>query len=246
MLSVKIGHYHPSLENSFVNTIQTLKKDDPLTPLLVVAPTNWMLNRLQERLAQGHDASFMNISFTNFSVLANEICRRSGIDVGQVIQQPVIYESIIAGLLKKHTPQGSLFENVQSLPAIAKALFRVVQDLTDANVQADDLKEAVQEGFVEGMEIQKLHEVMHLYDMFQQRLKTLNISHYSDVFRTATPCIQDSGFLKGFKHILAYGFYDLTGVEQDFFGEIFRTYPTILFLPYQKKRAAFSYVKPFF
>lgn len=246
MLSVKIGHYHPSLENSFVNTIQTLKKDDPLTPLLVVAPTNWMLNRLQERLAQGHDASFMNISFTNFSVLANEICRRSGIDVGQVIQQSVIYESIIAGLLKKHTPHGSLFENVQSLPAIAKALFRVVQDLTDANVQVDDLKEAVQEGFVEGMEIQKLHEVMHLYDMFQQRLKTLNISHYSDVFRTATPCVQDSGFLKGFKHILAYGFYDLTGVEQDFFGEIFRTYPTILFLPYQKKRAAFSYVKPFF
>lgn len=246
MLSVKIGHYHPSLENSFVNTIQTLKKDDPLTPLLVVAPTNWMLNRLQERLAQGHDTSFMNISFTNFSVLANEICRRSGIEVGQVIQQPVIYESIIAGLLKQHTPQGSLFENVQSLPAIAKALFQVVQDLTDANVQVNDLKEAVQEGFVEGMEIQKLHEVIHLYDMFQQRLKTLNISHHADVFRTATPCVQDSGFLRGFKHILAYGFYDLTGVEQDFFGEIFRTCPVILFLPYQKKHTAFSYVKPFF
>lgn len=246
MLSVKIGHYHPSLENSFVNTIQLLKKDDPLTPLVVVAPTSWMLNRLQERLVDGHNTSFINISFMNFSVLANEICMRSEIDVGQIIQQPVIYESVIAGLLKRHTPQGSLFKNGQPLPAIARALFRVIQDLTDANVQINDLKEAVQEGFVEGIEIQKLQEVIHLYDMFRQRLKTLNISHYSDVFRMATACIPDSEYLKGFNHILAYGFYDLTGAEQDFFGEIFRTYPTILFLPYQKKHAAFSYVKPFF
>lgn len=246
MLSVKIGHYHPFLENSFVNTIQTLKENDPLAPLAVVAPTNWMLNRLQERLVQEYDASFMNISFMNFSVFANEICRRSGIDVGQIIQQPVIYESIIAGLLKQHTTQESLFKNVQSLPALAKALFQVIQDLIDANVQVDDLKEAVREGFVEGMEIQKLHGVIHLHNLFCRKLKTLNISHYSDVFRTATACIPDSEFLQGFNRILAYGFYDLTGVEQDFFGEIFRTYPAILFLPYQKKHPAFSYVKPFF
>src|SRR5574337_1614538 len=96
------------------------------------------------------------------------------------------------------------------------------------------------------MEIQKLHGVIHLFDMFNQTLKTLNISHYSDVYRMATACVPDSEFLGGFKHIFAYGFYDLTGVEQDFFGEIFRTYPTTLFLPYQKKHAAFSYVKPFF
>ena len=100
MLSVKIGQYHPSLENSFVNTIQTLKKDGPLTPLAVVAPTNWMLNRLQERLVMRQDASpgsrytktsFMNISFMNFYVFASEICRRSGADVGQIVLQSVVY-----------------------------------------------------------------------------------------------------------------------------------------------------------
>lgn len=246
MLSVKIGHYHPALENSFVNTIQTLKENDPLAPLAVVAPTNWMLNRLQERLVQEHNASFMNISFMNFSVFANEICRRSGINTGQIIQQPVIYESIIAGLLKQYTTQESFFKNVQSLPALAKALFQVIQDLIDANVRVDDLKEAVREGFVEGMEIQNLHGVVHLHNMFCRKLKTLNMSHYSDVFRMATACVPDSGFLNGFDRILAYGFYDLTGVEQDFFGEIFRTYPAILFLPYQRKHPAFSYVKPFY
>lgn len=280
MLAVKIGHYHPSLENSFVNTIQTVKKDDPLTPLAVVAPTNWMINRLQERLVQEQDASFLNISFMNFSVLAKEICRRSGIDVGQIIQQSVIYENIIAGLLKQHiatihnqisppcewgdeegiknTPKkesltdeanllcNHLFKNVQSLTALAKALYQVIQDITDANVRVDDLKESVREGFVGGMEVQKLQGVIYLFDMFRQRLKSLNISHYSDVFRMATACVQDSEFLKGFQHILAYGFYDLTGVEQDFFREIFKAYPTILFLPYRKKHPAFAYVKPFF
>ena len=57
MLSVKIGQYYPSLEDSFVETIKTLKKDDPLAPLAVVAPTNLMLNRLQERLVRGKGIS---------------------------------------------------------------------------------------------------------------------------------------------------------------------------------------------
>ncbi|MDO8141520.1 MAG: hypothetical protein Q6358_08480, partial [Candidatus Brocadiales bacterium] len=126
MLSVKIGQYHPSLENSFVNTIQTLKKDDPLATVAVVAPTNWMLNRLQERLVMEQDAtpgsrytgtSFMNISFTNFYVFASEICRRSGADVGQIVRQPAVYEYLIAGLLKQHTHLEPLVKNVQSLPA---------------------------------------------------------------------------------------------------------------------------------
>ena len=255
MLSVKIGQYHPSLENSFVNTIQTLKKDDPLTPLAVVAPTNWMLNRLQERLVMRQDASpgsrytktsFMNISFMNFYVFASEICRRAGADVGQIVRHSVVYEYLIAGLLKQHTRGEPLFKNVQSLPALAGSLYQVIQDLADANVHIDSLKEAVKEGFIEGAEVQKLNGVINLYDLFKQKLKNLHISHYADVYHLAASCVQDSKFLKNFKYILAYGFYDLTGVEQDFFGEIFRSHPTMLFLPYQKKHPSFAYVKPFF
>ncbi|KAB2835774.1 MAG: hypothetical protein F9K48_03545 [Candidatus Brocadia sp.] len=246
MLSVKTGPYHPSLEDSFVETIQALKREDPLAPLAVVVPTNWMLHRLQERLVQGNDASFLNITCMNFSALAKEICRLSGVDAGQIIQQSVIYESVITGLLKRRALQESLFKNAQSLPALSKALFQVIQDLIDANVHLDVMQEAVREGFVEGVEIQKLYGIMHLFDTFRQRLKTLHISHYSDVYRMAAACVPDSAFLRGFQQILAYGFYDLTGVEQDFFGEIFKHHPTILFLPYQKKHPAFVYVKPFF
>src|SRR3990167_2333349 len=255
MLSVKIGQYHPSLEDSFVNTIQTLKKDDSLTPLAVVAPTNWMLNRLQERLVMGQDATpgsrytetgFMNISFMDFSVFASEICRRSGADVGQIVWQPAVYEYLIAGLLKQHTHGEPLFKNVQSLPALARSLYQVIKDLADANIHIDSIKEAIKEGFVAGAEIQKLNGVISLYDLFKQKLKRLPISHDADVYERAASCVQDSKFLKGFKYILAYGFYDLTGVEQDFFGEIFKSYPAVLFLPYQKKHPSFGYVKPFF
>ncbi|MBI2469666.1 MAG: exodeoxyribonuclease V subunit gamma [Planctomycetes bacterium] len=255
MLSVNIGPYHPSLENAFVNTVQALKKDDPLAPLAVVAPTNWMLNRLQERLVLEQDDSpdlrrtgmgFMNISFMNFYVFANEICRRSGAEVGQIVRQPVVYEYLIAGLLRQHTFSESIFKNVQSLPALARSLYQVIQDLADANVHIDDLKEAVKEGFVEGAEVQKLSGVINLYDLFTQKLKGINISNDADVYHLAASCVQDSKFLKNFKYILAYGFYDLTGVEQDFFGEIFRHLPTTLFIPYRKKHPSFAYVKPFF
>ena len=94
MLSVKTGQYHPSLENSLIDTIKSFKKDDPLTPLLVVSPTNWMLSRLQERVSQETTAC-INIHFMNFYALANEICRWSGIDIRRVFKQSFLYECIV-------------------------------------------------------------------------------------------------------------------------------------------------------
>jgi len=255
MLSVKIGHYHPSLEDSFVNTIHTLKNDDPLAPIAVVAPTHWMLQRLQERLMLEQvafpdlspaGACFMNISFMDFSVLAGEICRRAGLGTGHIVRQQVVYEHIIAGLLQHHTLDEPLFKNIQSLPSLARALYQAVQDLTDADIQTDSLREAIGEGFIEGAEIQKLNGVINVYELFKQKLKGLPISHDADVYERAAACAHDSKFLKGFKYLLAYGFYDLTGVEQDFFGEVFRACSTILFMPYQKKHPAFAYGKPFY
>lgn len=246
MLSVHIGEYHPSLEYSFVNTIQTLKKDDPFTPLAVVAPTNLVLTRLQKLLVHGQADPPVNVSFMNFSILASEICRWSGTDTGQIIQQPIIYEYLIEGLLKEQKLRESLFKNTQSLSALARALFQTLQDLLHANVDAGALEEAVREGFVESHEISRVYGIVRIYRMFKQKLRTLNISSYSGLYHLATGSVQDSKFLKGFRHILVYGFYDLTGSQQDFFEEIFRSYPTIVFMPYQKKHKAFSYIKPFF
>ncbi len=246
MLSVKIGKFHPSLENSLVNTIQTLKKDDPFIPLAVVAPTNLMLTRLQKLLVQEQVTPLINVSFMNFYILASEICRQSGTDAGQIVQQPIVYEYLIEGLLKQQKLHEALFKSAQSQSALARALFQTLQDLIHANVDADGLKEAIREGLVESHETKKLFGIAHIYSMFKQKLKTLNISSYSGIYQLAAASVPDSGFLKSFRYILVYGLYDLTGAQQDFFEEIFRSYPTILFIPYQKKHEAFSYIKPFF
>ena len=84
-----------------------------------------------------------------------------------------MYEYLIAGLLKQHTHGEPLFKNVQSLPALAKYLYQVIQDLADANVHIDSVKEAIKEGFVEGAEIQKLNGVISLYDLFKQKIREL-------------------------------------------------------------------------
>ncbi len=255
MLSVKIGQYHPSLEDSFVKTIHAIKKDDPLASIAIITPSNLMLQRLQKRLALGpqtssttphKEACFMNVSFMDFFTLASEINKWAGIEPGRLIRQSFVYESIIEGLLRQDALAGTPFKQAQSPHALARALFQVVQDLDDANVHVDDLKAIIKEGFVDGPEAQKIYGIAQLYDLYRQRLRALQISHYSDVYLTATACAPQSQFLEGFTAILVYGFYDLTGVEEDFFREIFRAHPAILFLPYQKGNPAFSYVKPFF
>ncbi|MEK6729227.1 MAG: hypothetical protein AABY76_04280, partial [Planctomycetota bacterium] len=255
MLSVKIGQYHPSLEDSFVATIHAIKKDDPLASIAVITPSNLMLQRLQKRLVLGtkttstlphNETCFMNVSFMDFFTLASEINKWAGIEPGRLIRQSFVYESIIEGLLRQDALAGTPFKQAQSPHALARALFQVVQDLDDANVHVDDLKAIIKEGFVDGPEAQKIYGIAHLYDLYRQRLRDLQISHYPDVYFTATACAPQSPFLEGFTAILAYGFYDLTGVEEDFFREVFRSHPSTLFLPYQKGNPSFLYVKPFF
>jgi len=255
MLSVKIGQYHPALEDSFVETVHVIKKGDPLAPIAVVTPSNLMLQQLQKRLVLGtkttsappqHETCFMNVSFMDFFTLASEINKWAGIEPGRLIRQSFVYESIIEGLLRQDALAGTPFNQAQSPHALARALFQVVQDLDDANVHVDDLKAIIKEGFVDGPEAQKIYGIAHLYDLYRQRLRNLQISHYPDVYLTATACAPQSPFLEGFTAILAYGFYDLTGVEEDFFREIFRSHPSTLFLPYQKGNPSFLYVKPFF
>lgn len=255
MLSVKIGQYHPSLEDSFVATIHAIKRDDPLAPIAVITPSNLMLQRLQKRLVLGTQTSsippqnetcFMNVSFMDFFTLASEINTWAGMELGRLIRQSFVYESIIEGLLRQGVLAGTPFKQAQSPHALARALFQVVQDLDDANVHVDDLKAIIKEGFVDGPDAQKIYGIAHLYDLYRQRLRDLQISHYSDVYLTATACAPHSLFLEGFTAILAYGFYDLTGVEEDFFREVFRLHPSTLFLPYQKGNPSFFYVKPFF
>ncbi len=255
MLSVKIGQYHPALEDSFVATIHAIKKDDPLAPIAVITPSNLMLQRLQKRLVLGtqtastppqHESCFMNVSFMDFFTFAGEINKWAGIESGRLIRQSFVYESIIEGLLRQDALAGTPFKQAQSPHALARALFQVVQDLDDANVHVDDFKAIIKEGFVDGPEAQKIYGIARLYDLYRQRLRDLQISHYSDVYLTATSCAPQSPFLAGFTAILAYGFYDLTGVEEDFFREVFRSHPSTLFLPYQKGNPSFFYVKPFF
>lgn len=255
MLSVKIGQYHPALEDSFVAAVHAIKKDDPLASIAVITPSNLMLQRLQKRLVLGtkttltpphNETCFMNVSFMDFFTLASEINKWAGIAPGRLIRQSFVYESIIEGLLRQDALAGTPFQQAQSPHALARALFLVAQDLDDANVHVDDLKAIIKEGFVDGSEAQKIYGIARLYDLYRQRLRALQISHYSDVFLTAAACAPQSLFLEGFTAILAYGFYDLTGVEEDFFREVFRSYPSTLFLPYQKGNPSFFYVKPFF
>ncbi|MCF6150031.1 MAG: hypothetical protein E3K37_15375 [Candidatus Kuenenia sp.] len=246
MLSIKIGQYHPSLENSFVDTLLTTKKEDPFAPIAVVAPTNYMLEHLQARLVKKHDASLLNVFFLNFYLLAEEICRNAKKDAGHILRESFIYERLITKLVEQEMQRTPSFKNVTSPSSIARSIFHAMQDLADANVNADDLKASVKEHIVDGADIQKLSDVSRLFSLFQTTLKSLNISHYSNLYYAATKCVPDSEYLGKFKHILAYGFYDLTGVEQDFFSEIFRYYPTILFLPYKNNHSAFTYVKYFY
>ncbi len=246
MLTLKYGLYHPDLENSFVETLSTLKKKDPWTPLLVIAPSSWILTHLKELLTLEHNISLLNVTFLNFHQLNRRIIEESDSTDQITIEGKEFYEYLLKFLLEKQFSTSPALGKLLHMPGLTSSLYQCLLDIKDAGIDPKQAIEAIDERFVSREDVVKLKEVFKLYYFYEELLKKLKIRDRSDLIRLAGELTLKSAFLKRFKHILAYGFYDLTGLQTDWFQSIFQKYPTTYFMPYIKDHTSFHFAEDFF
>jgi ATP-dependent helicase/nuclease subunit B len=238
MLEVVYGSFH-ELEAAFAEKVRSLKASEPLAPVLVAAPSRRVADRLEKLLAVELGRSYLAVEFATFHSLASAVAVKSGRLDRPVFSDALFYDKLVDKLLsERRDPHRGRWRGLSS------AMRSSIKDLADAGVDAAAVLEQYREGlFGEDADLGRLLE---LYEAYEKATGSLGVLPGSSLVKLAAEAAPESEWLRSFRAVLYYGFYDLTGLQADFFESVAKHHPSTLFYPYRRKDVSFAFADRFF
>lgn len=246
VLSVLYGPFH-ELEPAFAERLKELIQAHPAGPIAVVAPSRALADRLERLLAIEEGLPLLGVEFHTFHSLAAGLVEEAGGAPGRVVTDPAFHDRLMDQLLDQEGAASAVFRGGIRPKALASAVRSSVRDLIDAGVDAGELDEYFGAELVkEPRERENLSALLRLLRAYEQRLNELGIVTGSGLTRFATETATASAKLNGFAEIIYYGFYDLTGLQLEFFEAVTGAHPSVLYFPYVKGHPAFRFADALF
>lgn len=233
------AHY-PSLEKSFIRFVRGRRKN-PLEPWLVVCASSFLAQRLAGVLAQENGA-VANIRFITGSALLRMLDAEQGPALPEFPQ-----DNLRDFLLKDILTEAGL-DRYPVSRGFVHALKSSLRDLADSLAEPDVLEEHLNSTSdpVLSQESQRFGWLVRVYRRFNEREAQISgYRTYQEMFERALNGVETSSFLQGFKQIVFYGFYDMTGRQLELARRILSAYPAAVFAPYTK-HAAYRFAQKFF
>ncbi len=233
------AHY-PSLEKSFVRFVRS-RRNSPLEPWLVVCASSFLAQRLSGLLARENGA-VANIHFLTGSALLRTLDAEHGPALPEFPQ-----DNLRDFLLKDILTEPGLNRYPVSR-GFVHALKSSLRDLADSLADPDVLEEHLQSSSdpVLSQEADRFGWLIRVYRRFNEReAQTPGYRPYQEMFERALDGVEKSVFLREFKQIVFYGFYDMPGRQLELVSRIFSTHPAAVFAPY-KKHSAYRFAQKFF
>jgi hypothetical protein len=210
------SHFHPGLEEAFVEELSAAKKNDPLRELTVVCSSNLVSYHLQRTVAS-RVGSCMNVRFLTMVDLARRLApgsRQLPAGADQIVLADVAGSAI--------PDDGGYFSAAKRTPGFARALSGTITDLREAGLSPEDLR------LPGGRGAAKLRELEGLYAAYVGKLEASGLVDAAGLMTKAAEC---AGERASDTPIFFYGFYDLNGVQKRLVSAICEARPAILFVP---------------
>ena len=225
-----LGPFHPDLENAFVDEISKYKQADLLCPLLILTPSDMLRRRLKILLSRERRLSLLNVHLLTFHQLSLRLQDESGATPPEP-RSDLFLEEALRQIIRTRQPGAEPFAGIEERAGGCAALWQTLRDLRDGWVDPMVSLEALGEGHFSRRASERTSQLLVLLRTFQQFCRQQKIADSSDSNRNAIERAPSSSFLKQFRQVFYYGFYDLTQIQVDFFHAIARHYPTTLFFP---------------
>lgn len=226
MLRVIHGSFD-ALEPAFIDALKALRGKT----VAVVTPSRLLADRLQRLAAVEHGLSLLGVHFHTFFSLAQAVVSEEP-PKARLIADPVFHDRLVDQLLGARI----------NARGVAPAMRSSVRDLIDAGVSLETLRQY----FSEDEKLADAENLLRLADAYENRLDSLGIMSPSGLTRLAASRVEGSAVLEKFSEVLYYGFYDLTGLQLEFFEAVTSRCGSRLFFPYRKDHPAFRFAQDFF
>lgn len=245
MLKVFSGPFE-ALEDAFAARVAELRPRIGDAPLLVVAPSRALADRLERLLSVEKGLPLLGVHFHTFHSLAAAIVEDGGFPDGALVSDPLFHDAVVDQALDE-APSLGIAKELRPR-ALAAAVRASLRDLVDAGVDPVALAESFGDEILRGEkeERARLVALLSLLAVYENKLAKLKVLPPSALVKRAAELAPASRWLEGFREVLYYGFYDLTGLQADAFEAVTSARPSRLYFPYRKGRPAFRFADDFF
>jgi len=238
MITVRYGTFHPHLEKDLVRFLKKTGKD-PFSRVAVVTPSRWLIQHLQE-VCLNEGTSLFNVSFLTLHALAFRVVQQ---EEGPEVRHPILTEYLITRMLEQGG-YSSYFKRGVEKAGFSSALYQAFRDLEDAGLDPETASRAVEEGYISGGG--RLKELFQVYEDFQLEKERLGIEDYPGMYRKASGSSGLRDFTNKLKHLVIYGFYDLTGSQLELVESLGREGELLWFYPFDPEDPKFEFARPFY
>jgi ATP-dependent helicase/nuclease subunit B len=223
------GPFRPALESAFRETFAALRRDDPLAPLAVIAPSKRLSDRLKELALEAVPEGIAAVRFFNLFSFARTIYEESAAEGYTLLLDDLVPERLLRAILQRHFADERYLSRALLAPS---SLLGALHELKAGGVDPGKALAALAEEELGHEDAPKLAEILSLYKRFEDELRRRRFHERSDVVRLAAEHAPRAKVLGGFKHLLYYGFYDLDQNQLDLLREVRRRVPCTVFFPY--------------
>ena len=194
-----LPHLDPGvLEELLLERIASVKRADPLAPILVVVPTNRLADHVARRIA-GRIGSAIAIDILTHRGLATRILSAAGKTVR--VADAALADALLARTIER-APRGRLRDFVRERPVARPALAATLGDLRDAGVEASALPPS---------EVRTLHAAWTA--AWDELRDARGLVDDAGLSIAATP--HAAAFSARHAAIVHHGAYELIGVHED-------------------------------
>ena len=237
MLNVLYGPFH-DLERAFLEELAVLAREYPTGPIAVVTPSRRIADRLERAAAVDEGLSLLGVEFHTFFSLAWKVLEEDPPEL-DLIPDPVFHDRVVDGLIDKSPAARILFGGIARPKALAAAVRSSLRDLIDAGVSQESLDEYFGDELpIPRSEKERLKGLLNLSAAYERKLEELGVLSPSGITQLAAERAGESAVLAGYRRFLYYGFYDLTGLQLDFFEAVTARLPATLYFPYRRGHPA--------
>jgi ATP-dependent helicase/nuclease subunit B len=235
-----------ALEDAFAARVADLRPRLGEAPLLVVAPSRALAERLERLLSVEKGLPLLGVHFHTFHSLAAAIVEDGGFPDGALVSDPLFHDAVVDQVLDE-APSLGIAKELRPR-ALAAAVRASLRDLVDAGVDPVALAESFGDDLLRGEqeERDRFIALLALLAAYEKKLARLKVLPPSALVKRAAELAPESRWLAGFREVLYYGFYDLTGLQADAFDAVTASRPSRLYFPYRKGRPAFRFAEEFF
>ena len=241
-----LGPFHPHLENALLAEVRKRKSTNPLSPLLILVPSDSLRRRLKICFAAEARMNLLNVYFLTFHQLYLRLYEENWPKCKRLPADDFILQEALGYWIKSGGAKTATFCSIAEKAGGCGALWQTLRDLKDGGVNPASVASALDECLFDGRDKERLAPLIALYESFNESCARSGLWDYADFVDSVREMIKGSPFLNQFERIFYYGFYDLTQVQIDLFYEIAHHYPTTVLFPLAPDHPGWIFAQRFY